>query len=609
MCTNLPTCANPLEPYPNPAGGALTGERFRVVVSTDIGGGDEDDDQSMVHYLLYADLFDTEGLISSPPMNGRKKDLLEVIDAYEKDYSKLKKHSHRYPTPDSLRSICKQGATDPAPEAGFSQPTEGSKWIVECAHRDDPRPLYVLVWGSIADVAQALHDDPTIADKIRVYFIASWNLKQDPNAFRYIDENHPGVWTIFCDTTFRGWYMGGEQGGDLGNQKFVERHAKGHGALGDYFAPLKEGVIKMGDTPSVAFLLRGDPNDPTRDSWGGRFVAQDGRPRWWVDDPDPAWVEKDRPGAKSVNRWREDYLRDFERRLDRCLDTPSSEAYLFTSFRGNGEDGLHLAYSYDGYAWTDLDKAFLAPTVGISKLMRDPCLVRAQDGTFHMVWTSGWNEKGIGYARSNDLIHWSEQKYIEVMAHEPTTANTWAPELFYDDASGQYIIFWASTIPDRFPGDDGHGQGRNHRMYCVTTKDFVMFSDTRLFFDPGHSVIDCILIRRDAGYTLILKDERRPMLCLRMAFGQSALGPFTGITEPFTEQYCEGPSALQIGGEWIVYFDMYHKHQYGAVKTRDFKTWTNLSGQVSFPKDHRHGTVLKIPVVILEGLKKAGEGR
>ncbi len=48
-------------------GGALTGERHRVIVSTDIGGTDPDDFQSMVHYLVYADVFDTEGIISSPP--------------------------------------------------------------------------------------------------------------------------------------------------------------------------------------------------------------------------------------------------------------------------------------------------------------------------------------------------------------------------------------------------------------------------------------------------------------------------------------------------------------------------------------------------------------
>ena len=96
----------------DPQGGALTLERSRVIVSSDIGGGDEDDIQSMIHYLVYADLFDTEGLISSPPQQGRKKDILKVIDQYEKDYTHLKTWTPKYPTPDTLRSFTKQGATD-----------------------------------------------------------------------------------------------------------------------------------------------------------------------------------------------------------------------------------------------------------------------------------------------------------------------------------------------------------------------------------------------------------------------------------------------------------------------------------------------------------------
>lgn len=97
------------------------------------------------------------------------------------------------------------------------------------------------------------------------------------------------------------------------------------------------------------------------------------------------------------------------------------KAYLFTYFTGNGEDGLHLAYSLDGYNFTALKngQSFLEPVVGISKLMRDPCLIQTPDGTFHMVWTAGWTEHGIGYASSKDLVNWSEQKYIRVMEKEP----------------------------------------------------------------------------------------------------------------------------------------------------------------------------------------------
>ena len=305
-------------------GGALAGNRYRVIISTDIGGSDEDDIQSMVHFLTLSDLFDTEGIISSPTGKGRKKDILKVIDKYEKDYSNLKTYSDKYPAPDHLRSIAKQGAINRAPEKGYSNSTEGAKWIIHCAKKKDPRPLYVLVWGTITDVAQALHDEPGIKEKIRVYFIASWNQKQDQSAFRYIDKNHSDVWLIHNNTTFRGWYMGGTQSGDLGNKSFVDKHVKGHGELGKYFAPLKGGKIKMGDTPSYAFLLRGTPENPTKESWGGQFVKRKGRPNWWIDDPNPNLSEAGRLGAKTVNKWRRQYLRDWQKRMDRCKDKVQS---------------------------------------------------------------------------------------------------------------------------------------------------------------------------------------------------------------------------------------------------------------------------------------------
>jgi hypothetical protein len=61
--------------------------RQRVLVSSDIGGTDPDDFQSMVHFLLYADMFDIEGLISSPYGPGRREHILEVTDRYAADYS------------------------------------------------------------------------------------------------------------------------------------------------------------------------------------------------------------------------------------------------------------------------------------------------------------------------------------------------------------------------------------------------------------------------------------------------------------------------------------------------------------------------------------------
>lgn len=202
--------------------GVVAGERPRVVVSTDIGGTDPDDFQSMVYLLVYADALDIEGLISSAYGPGRKAHVLEVIEAYEQDYPNLRSHSHVYPPPEKLRAITRQGETETAPYAGFREPTDGSEWLVECARRDDPRPLQVLVWGGIEDLAQALHDAPDILPKLRVYFIGGPNKKWSVNAYQYIVENHPQLWIIEANSTYRGWSNGVDQTCDWGNTKSIQ---------------------------------------------------------------------------------------------------------------------------------------------------------------------------------------------------------------------------------------------------------------------------------------------------------------------------------------------------------------------------------------------------
>ena len=157
--------------------------------------------------------------------------------------------------PDDLRRVAKQGAIDTAPSQGFHRPTEGSDWIVRCARRNDPRPLWVLVWGGIDNLAQALHDAPDILPKLRVYFIGGPNKMWSVNAYDYIEQHHPSLWMIEANTTYRGWFTGGEQSGEWGNTAFVAAHVSGHGALGSFFATLLNGTLKMGDSPSVGYLL------------------------------------------------------------------------------------------------------------------------------------------------------------------------------------------------------------------------------------------------------------------------------------------------------------------------------------------------------------------
>ena len=288
----------------------------------------------------------------------------------------------------------------------------------------------------------------------------------------------------------------------------------------------------------------------------------------------------------------------------------NDSVYLFSYFKNNGEDGLHLAYSYDGLKWTALnnDSSFLKPTVAKDKLMRDPCIIRGADGLFHMVWTVSWNDRGIGYASSKDLINWSEQRFIPVMMHEDSARNCWAPEITYDAKAKQYMIYWATTIPGRFAAGDTSGDDKyNHRMYYVTTKDFMQFSKTGLLYDQGFNVIDATIVPAGEKFVMFLKDETRhpPQKNIRIATSSALTGGYSKPSASITGDYwAEGPTAIRINDQWVVYFDKYLDHRYGAVTSKDLINWTDISDQVEMPKGIRHGTVLRITKEELEVLMK-----
>ena len=282
----------------------------------------------------------------------------------------------------------------------------------------------------------------------------------------------------------------------------------------------------------------------------------------------------------------------------------AKDIYVSTSFHEPANEGLRFIYSYDGITWDSIQGTFLRPMVGVQKVMRDPSIVKGPDGTFHLVWTSSWRgDRGFGYSSSKDLIHWTSQRFIET-GMDTTTVNTWAPELFYDDVKRQYLIIWASCVPGRFP--DGQEEHKNnHRLYYMTTKDFRTFSKTQLFYEPGFSAIDATLVKRgNNDYVMVVKDNTRPMRNIKVAFAKSPYGPWSAASEPFTEQFTEGPSTAKVGDWYYIYYDSYRHKIYGAHRTKDFKTFQDQTGSVKFPVGHKHGTVFMADEKLVEGLVK-----
>ena len=311
---------------------------YRVFVSTDL-GGDPDDIQSLYRLLHYSDILKVEGIISSPgpgAENSAEK-IRRWIRTIRIDSMRANGHPELI-TEQRALSLVRQGLETPgAPAKGRSTP--GSELLIERAHAQDAadRPLWVLVWGSFTDVAQALDDDPSIAGKVRIYSIGSSNTVADPAARDWLrarlDDRFPDLWWIengllprLSTDTFRGVYQGGVQEGEWGNQAFVRTNIRGHGPAGDAF-PLAEwpgDTLKEGDSPSMLYLLSpvlvrvGNVDNPAQPNWGGRFRREDPAkyPNYWVDlypgDPDACqWT---------ASRWRIDFLHHWKQRWDRYLN-------------------------------------------------------------------------------------------------------------------------------------------------------------------------------------------------------------------------------------------------------------------------------------------------
>jgi len=279
-----------------------------------------------------------------------------------------------------------------------------------------------------------------------------------------------------------------------------------------------------------------------------------------------------------------------------------AKCYLFAYFSGSGEVGLHLAYSLNGYRWDVMNRgrSLLKPEVG-DKLMRDPNLLLAPDGTFHLVWTAAWRGNYIGYASSKDLVHWSAQVALPVMQDESGALNCWAPEIFWDSRQGQCLIFWSSTVTNKFGRTT---RTDKNRIYSTTTKDFKTYSATKLFYDPGFSVSDATLVPWQNRFYLVFKDDVENHL--RLAVADRPDGPYGKPSATFGTDYAEGPTVFDLGGQIVTCYHVISENRSGAVKTTDLQHWEDVSSGMFLPAGSEQGTVLAVAGEKLKPLVQAG---
>jgi beta-xylosidase len=313
------------------------------------------------------------------------------------------------------------------------------------------------------------------------------------------------------------------------------------------------------------------------------------------------------------------------------------KGYMFAYFTGEGYSNGEQIYfaasrGNDPLHWDELNggQPVLTSSLG-EKGVRDPFIIRSPEGDkFYLIATdlkiyggNGWDaaqrtgSKSLMVWESTDLVNWSDQRMVQV---SPDTAgNTWAPEAFYDETIGAYVVFWASKLYDE--SDTAHSGNTYNRMMYATTRDFRTFTPAKVWVDPGYSVIDSTVIKEGDTFYRFTKDERNntsstpcskfivqekstTLRNLNWDFVAECIGKATE-TSPGIAQG-EGPTIFKSNTEqkWYLFIDENGGRGYVPFEATDLASgkWT-MSTNYQLPSRPRHGTVMPVTQAELDRLK------
>ena len=399
---------------------AQTNAKNRVIILSDI-EADPDDAQSFVRLLLYANQIDIKGMIATTSCWQKNRvapeSIKKIIKAYGRVQPNLNKHELGFPSENALLLTVKQGlAKYGMLGVGNGQDSEGSEWIIKTLEENDPRPLYVSVWGGANTLAQALFKlketkNPTdikrLVAKLRVYTISDqddsgiWMRNTFPDLHYIVspgDDYGSATWSAINNQ------IKGISNEEISNKWLAQNIQQGHGPLGAVYPDVAWGM--EGDTPSYLNLIVNGLNNPEYPNWGGwggryelykpDFAAQkkggSGVPfepetraiwtnakdnyRHFVPNNFGRVVKLDttqyNDNKASLWRWREDFQNDFAARMDWCIADLKNANHPPVPVLKQGDEitvksgqgfGLDASDTYDpdsdsfSYLWFDYPEA------------------------------------------------------------------------------------------------------------------------------------------------------------------------------------------------------------------------------------------------------------
>ncbi|WP_233752666.1 family 43 glycosylhydrolase [Flavilitoribacter nigricans] len=290
--------------------------------------------------------------------------------------------------------------------------------------------------------------------------------------------------------------------------------------------------------------------------------------------------------------------------LASCQPTePDYSAYLFAYFTGNGpgEEQVHYAISKDGYhyqALNDNRPVIDSKTISESGGVRDPHILRGQDGQFYMVVTDlyvpemGWQNTAMVLLKSSDLVNWTHT-VIDIPATYPDNFGdvnrVWAPQTIYDPEAKKYMLYWSMR----------HNQDADIIYYAYANADFTGLESEpkQLLFKKG-ACIDGDIVLKDGKCYLFFKNEDEGAKGIMLAISDQINEGYE-VQEGFVDQTddaVEGSGTFKLIGtdQYILMYDLYTAGKYQFCVTDDLQNFQVIDEDISMDFHPRHGSVIPI---------------
>lgn len=332
----------------------------RVFVLTDI-ENEPDDAMSLVRYLTYANQFDTEGFVATTSVHQQNhiapERIRQIVTAYGKVRDNLEKHESGFPTGEQLLALVSAGLPVFGMNGvGEGKDSPGSEALLRAIEREDPRPLWVPVWGGPNVLAQALwklratHTPEQVSRlvaKLRVYAISDqddtgpWLRREFPGLFYIVSpgSHAGGAYHYATWSGISGDYLHARCAGadfTVVTNEWLDRNVRKKGPLGAEY-PRWEYLME-GDTPSFLGLIENGlnaPEHPDWGGWGGRYEYYTPRLRKWhlSEETRPIWSDATDEvlgvdgrwhdtNHATIWRWRTAFQNDFAARMDWTVKAP-----------------------------------------------------------------------------------------------------------------------------------------------------------------------------------------------------------------------------------------------------------------------------------------------